>query len=127
MRSTRKKVKRAGYYKRIRTSSKRCRKKLPSNWLPAVLLIVLFTVAAIFHVRSRHAVVHLGYKLSEATKEHERLMTDYRKLQVEIATLKSPRRLREFAAGPLDLEEPKASQIVDLSDMSSGKLAMGNR
>lgn len=103
------------------------RKCPPSGWYVGVLLIVLFALAAVIHVRSRHLVVQSGYRLSDATREHERLMADYRKLQVEVATLKNPRRLRELAASSLNLFEPKASQIVCVDEEPEGKLALQNK
>jgi cell division protein FtsL len=79
-------------------------------------LILVFCIAAILHVRSRLAVVQLGYRLSQATKEHKQLQADHRKLQVEVATLRSPRRLRKLATERLELREPLSRQILHAGD-----------
>jgi cell division protein FtsL len=94
----------------------RLRADWPSGWVAGGVLILVFCIAAILHVRSRLAVVQLGYRLSQATKEHEQLQADHRKLQVEVATLRSPRRLRKLATERLDLREPAPQQIVHAGD-----------
>ncbi len=102
--------------KKDRGVSRRLRAEWPTGWLAGGVLILVFCIAAILHVRSRLAVVHLGYRLSRATKEHKQLQADYRKLQVEVATLRSPRRLRKLATQSLDLREPEPQQIMHAGD-----------
>jgi cell division protein FtsL len=99
-----------------RGTPRRLRADWPTGWLTGGVLILVFCVAAILHVRSRLAIVHLGYRLSRATGEYKQLQADYRKLQVEVATLCSPRRLRKLATGSLDLREPAPQQIVHAGD-----------
>lgn len=101
---------------RNRKSSRRLRAEWPTGWLAGGVLILVFCIAAILHVRSRLAVVQLGYRLSQATKEHKQLQADHRKLQVEVATLRSPRRLRKLATGQLELREPLSRQILHAGD-----------
>lgn len=99
-----------------RGSSRRLRAEWPSGWLAGGVLILVFCIAAILHVRSRLSVVQFGYRLSQATKEHKQLQADHRKLQVEVATLRSPRRLRKLATERLDLREPVPRQILHAGD-----------
>jgi cell division protein FtsL len=102
--------------KEERGAARRLRADWPTGWLAGGALILVFCIAAILHVRSRMAVVQLGYQLSQATKEHKELQADHRKLQVEVATLRSPRRLRKLATERLDLREPASRQIVHAGD-----------
>lgn len=95
---------------------RRLRADWPTGWMAGAVLILVFCIAAILHVRSRLAVVQLGYRLSQAAKEHKQLQADNRKLQVEVATLRSPRRLRKLATQQLDLREPVSQQIVNAGD-----------
>jgi cell division protein FtsL len=88
----------------------------PSGWLAGGVLILAFCIAAILHVRSKLAVVQLGYRLSRATQEHKQLQADHRKLQVEVATLRNPRRLRKLATESLGLREPVPQQIMHSGD-----------
>jgi cell division protein FtsL len=99
-----------------RGGSRRLRAEWPTSWLAGGVLILVFCIAAILHVRSRLAVVQLGYRLSQATKEHKQLQADHRKLQVEVATLRSPRRLRKLATERLELREPLSRQILHAGD-----------
>jgi cell division protein FtsL len=97
-------------------ASRRLRADWPTGWLAGGVLILVFCIAAILHVRSRLAVVQLGYRLSQASKEHKQLQADNRKLQLEVATLRSPRRLRKLATQSLGLREPASRQIVHAGD-----------
>ena len=97
---------------RRKQESPRPRPAWPANWLAFTVVVLAFTIAAILHVRSKLAVVQLGYSLSEATREHKRLLAEQRELQVEVATLKNPRRLRELAIRKLGFREPAPGQIV---------------
>lgn len=87
-------------------------------------MLLAFALAGIVNVRAKHAVVQLGYSLSQASREHERLLADQRKLQVEVATLRSPSRLRKLATEMLGLGEPAPAQILRIDGAESGKLAM---
>ena len=95
-----------------RKNARRLRAEWPTGWLAGAVLILVFCIAAILHVRSQLTVVQLGYRLSQATKEHKQLQADHRKLQVEVATLRSPRRLRKLATERLGLREPLPRQIL---------------
>jgi cell division protein FtsL len=112
---------------RRKTKTKRIPKTQPAawprHWLAIVVLALVYTLAAILHVRSKLAVVQLGYRLSEVAGEHKRLLADSGKLQVEVATLRSPQRLRRLANGTLGLKEPTPDQVVTWK--KNKKLAMG--
>lgn len=103
---------------------KKCKGKTPkirpqrrvSGWTPAwtamTVLIVVYAIAAVVHVRAQLAVVQLGYQLSKAAQVNEKLTAETRKLQLEVATLRDPRRLRRLAKQELGLAEPKPAQIL---------------
>ena len=88
----------------------------PAGWTAIVAVILAFTLAAVLHVRAKLVVVQLGYQLSEATKENKRFMTALRKLKLEVATLRNPRRLRRLATEKLGLVEPSPGQILNGSE-----------
>ena len=62
-----------------------------------VLLAVLITALAIAQVARRHEVIRAGYELSRETQRLERLREQRRALEVELATLTHPERLRDLA------------------------------
>ena len=80
-------------------------------WL---LLLLILIVAAFVHVHAKLSAVELGYALSAAASEHQQLLTDQHSLQVEVATLRSPQRLRKLAIEKLGLVEPNATQLLRL-------------
>ncbi len=85
---------------------------LPKSWWAWSLVLVILVTGAILHVHARLQEVHLGYHLSEAARENRTLLVERRKLQVEVATLRSPRRLRKLASEKLGLMEPRPEQII---------------
>lgn len=61
-----------------------------------------------------HQVRGVAYELSEARAIELRLGQEQRELQVEIATLRDPRRLGTVARKRLGLTEPRPGQVVVL-------------
>lgn len=102
----------------------RLRPAWPKNGWAAGLIILAITLAGLLHVRAKHTLVQLGYALSQAARENEQLILDQRKLQIEVATLCNPSRLRKLSAEVLGLTEPTAAQIILLNGAERGKLAM---
>jgi cell division protein FtsL len=98
---------------------------LPRNWWVWGLVLLAMGTAASLHVRSRLKVVHLGYALSEASSQNRKLRAERRKLVLEVATLRSPRRLRKLAVEQLGLVEPGPEQILKVDKRQPSKLALG--
>lgn len=90
-----------------------------------LLLIGAGTTAALVHVHGKLAEVQLGYQISKAIHEHKRLLADSRKLEVEAATLRNPRRVRAIAMENLGMIEPLPQQLVWVEQGQRGKLALG--
>jgi cell division protein FtsL len=68
----------------------------------------------------------LGYRLSRAASENKKLQAESRKLRLEVATLRNPRRLRRLASGKLGLFEPRPEQVITIERKDGrGKLAVG--
>ncbi len=95
---------------------------ISKNAWAVVIALLVFTLAAFQLVRTRHAAVQIGYALSQATREHDQLLEDQRKLRLEVATLKNPVRLRSLAQS-LGLVEPDPARIVRLG-RATGRLAL---
>lgn len=92
--------------------SPRPRAVCPVHSLRWGLILVLVTMAGMLVVHSRLKTVELGYALSQALQENKLLLGDERTLQIEVATLRSPRRLRKVAMEELGLLEPRPDQII---------------
>lgn len=87
--------------------------------LALMLLTAFFTVAALAHVWVRLQVVRLGYQISVETEKEKELLQRHRKLQVEMALLRSPERLERLASEKLRLTMPDPQVIHDLGQRPS--------
>jgi cell division protein FtsL len=57
-------------------------------------------------------VVNLGYRLSEAHRQHAKLVDENKKLHLEMARLRAPERVEQIALRQLGLKHPDKDQIV---------------
>jgi cell division protein FtsL len=96
----------------------------PKRWWLGMSLIVVCALAAILQVRAKHALVQFGYAISQAAGERERLLAEKRKLLVEVATLRSPSRLRKLAIETMGLVEPSSEQMVRVKKDEPKKVAL---
>jgi cell division protein FtsL len=69
---------------------------------------------SLFYIWSRVEVVSIGYAISEKQQVFAQLLEDNRKLQVEVAMLKSPQRLQDIAQKQFGMQPPVSEQIVAL-------------
>ena len=69
---------------------------------------------ALLLVWVRLQTVRTGYELSAARRLEHRLQQEQRELELEIATLTSPRRLERIARERLGMGPPTAGQIVSV-------------
>ena len=67
----------------------------------------------LFLVWIRLQVVHTGYELSTARQLERKLEQEQRELEIEIATVTSPRRLTERARARLSMRPPTPGQVVN--------------
>jgi len=68
---------------------------------PVVIALVvaaaLLTTAGVIRVARQHEVLRLGFELSRRTEQLGRLREDRRRLELELATLAAPDRIRRLA------------------------------
>ena len=76
-----------------------------------IALMVFLMAELLVYTWCRVQYVQTGYEVTEATKEHERLMELHRKLQVEGARLRSPERVMRIAR-QRGLVMPDPKQVV---------------
>ena len=87
----------------------------PRRKLPAIIALLLwFLISGFGYVWCRVQVVHLGYLLSKAHRQHTQLLNDNKKLHLELARLKAPERVERLAHQKLGLKRPSKDQIVVL-------------
>jgi len=83
-----------------------------ANGFLALCIIVALIAGSLFYVWSRVLVINLGYDLSEVMDRHWKLVQDNKKLQIEIALLKSLARVERIARDELGMEKPLPGQII---------------
>lgn len=79
-----------------------------------VLLVSVLVLLCLVKVWVRLQVVNVGYELSAARQMQQRLEHERQELEVELATLRDPRRLQEIARRRLGLTEPRPGQVQEL-------------
>lgn len=99
---------------------------LPDSWWVWLVVLAVLSSVCLIHVNARLELVRLGYSLSAEAKENHKLVAKRRKLALEVATLRSPRRLRRLAIDNLGMIEPGPSRTIKMKKKSSGKLALNN-
>ncbi len=90
-------------------------KKGNDGLVTAVLLSLTILIAAfLFYTWSRVEAVKIGYQIFNANSEMRRLDQENKELILEIATLKSPKRIERIAREELKLLPPRDEQIIIL-------------
>ncbi|MBP1690588.1 MAG: Cell division protein FtsL [Deltaproteobacteria bacterium] len=85
------------------------------RWSRAIVLGAIVVVGiALLLVWVRLQAVHTGYQLSAARHLAHRLEQEQRELELELATLTSPRRLELLARERLGMGPPTRGQIVSV-------------
>lgn len=79
--------------------------------LPAAALTFLFAAVGVLHVTSRVLVVDAGYRLSRLQEEHRALTLANDRLELELATLRSPARLLRLSREQLSMAPPAGGVI----------------
>ncbi len=99
---------------------------MPRSWWIWLLALAMLSGVCLLHVNARIEVVRIGYSLSRQAAKNRKLLAQRRKLALEVATLKSPRRLRRLAMDKLGMTEPSPSQTIKVEKNAKGKLALNN-
>jgi len=74
----------------------------------------VFMVMALLYVWCHLHIADTNYEIAEQIKYHDRLMEENRKLKVEIAALRSPRRIEKIAKDRLNMQYPERAQVIFL-------------
>lgn len=81
----------------------------------AVLSVLVIVISVLlFYTWSRVQAVRIGYEIFNANSEMRKLDQENKELILEIATLKSPKRIERIAREELKLLPPKEEQIIIL-------------
>jgi len=81
-----------------------------------VVAAIIVMTTAIIYVWSHNRMTTLEYSVAVEVNRQEQLIEEQRRLRVEIATLKSPKRIAAIATDKLQMIYPAQNQIVFLKD-----------
>ena len=79
-----------------------------SLWIFAMCFFITELLA---YAWSRVQCIRIGYEISEHNNEQAELTTAQRNLKIELARLKSPKRIAKIARERLELKTPTPEQI----------------
>jgi cell division protein FtsL len=69
-------------------------------------------VVSVFHVWSRFKLVDLNLQISEASRFLKESEQDQKRLNLEVASLRTPSRIEAIAKGELGMALPTEQQVV---------------
>jgi len=78
----------------------------------ALAIALTFIGCSLFNVWAHHQVISLGYEISQASQEEQSLLEENKKLRLELAALKSPRRIENVALKELGFINPQKEQLI---------------
>ena len=78
----------------------------------ATIACALVASAALFHIHVRTRVTEEGYRLSRLSSEHQKLLRERERLELQVAQLESPQRLSELSSGRLGMGPPGGDRVV---------------
>ena len=77
-----------------------------------MICMVLLTVVSVFHVWSRFKLVDLNLQISETSRLLKVAEQDQKRLNLEVASLRTPARIETIARNELGMALPTEQQVV---------------
>lgn len=88
-------------------------------------MVATVSAGFVYHLRIRFEGVQLGYETSSARAEKARLLVERRELRLELASLKSPKRVETEAREKLGMDMPDHDKIFPIGTGKRTILASG--
>lgn len=79
-----------------------------------LFLVAFMAILSLFYIWSRVQVVQVGYSINSLKNRQWQLVEENKKLQVEVAALKTPQRISRIAKEKLNMQAPLPEQIKTL-------------
>jgi cell division protein FtsL len=77
-----------------------------------IVISVVLMVLALLYVWSHIHMTQLEYKIAAEISKKDDMLEEQRKLKLEYATLKSPRRIEAIAKNTLQMSYPDREQVI---------------
>ncbi|MDO8519701.1 MAG: cell division protein FtsL [Deltaproteobacteria bacterium] len=87
-----------------------------------LFLLGFIAILSLFYIWPRVQILQYGYDINALKARQHQLLEANKKLRMEVATLKSPRRVEKFAAGNLGMRPIQTSQIKILPEAKNPAL-----
>ncbi len=78
----------------------------------ALVVALVFLACSLLYVWAHHQIISLGYEISKTAQEEQTLLQDNKKLRLELAGLKTPRRIESMALNDLGFVKPQKEQLI---------------
>jgi len=93
---------------------KRAQKNIRKSKLTGVwfVLLLIFIAELFSYTWCRVQCVRIGYEITKEINNNQRIITLQNNLKIELARLKSPKRLAEIASLKLNLTRPTPKQVI---------------
>lgn len=80
--------------------------------IKTIMLLVIITFCCVW---IRVETLNIGYEIAKANKERTDLLSDNKRVKLEILNLKTPQRIERIAIDKLGLIYPKGEQIIRIN------------
>jgi cell division protein FtsL len=77
-----------------------------------MICMVLLTVVSVFHVWSRFKLVDLNLQISETSRQLKEAEQEQKRLNIEVASLRTPARIETIAKNELGMALPSEQQVI---------------
>ena len=79
-----------------------------------ILIMAIFIAEMLAYTWSRLQCIQIGYEISAETERQSELVAVQKKLGIELARLKSPKRIAKIAKERLGLAPPSPEQVISI-------------
>lgn len=97
--------------RRAKTLASQDKIKIISSAIAVILIIVL---GALLYAWSNFRIIYMGYEMAGALNERKQLIEINERLNIELATLRSPDRIESLAVQKLGMRTPKAQEFITI-------------
>jgi cell division protein FtsL len=86
------------------------------GYSPFIFIAVVIMAVAVVYVWSHNTMTALEYQVASEISKKENLLEEQKKLRVELATMKSPKRIATIAMEKLQMTYPNREQVIFMKD-----------
>ena len=79
-----------------------------------IFIMAIFITELLIYTWSRLQCIQTGYEISNETGKHKELIAIQKNLKIELARLKSPKRISKIARERLGMAPPSPEQIISI-------------